>query len=137
MFVWDDKYSVGIEEIDNQHRYFFELANKVYKAIEDSTINSSELLILLSEFEKYAQFHFITEENYFVEFNYGDKVPHVAEHNKYRETVSSMMERCRGDNLNLNVASKELADFAVEWLKSHILSSDYKYAEVFRSHGVK
>jgi hemerythrin len=70
VFEWNDKFSVGIPEIDEQHKKLFEIISTVFDGIAER--NDRELL--KTAFDKildYTKYHFATEEGYFVKFIIG------------------------------------------------------------------
>src|ERR1035437_2387744 len=84
---WDnDKYSVKINSIDEQHKKLVELTNILFNAIikEEGYQNCASMI---SELVKYTQFHFSTEEEYFKKFAYPQIVEHINEHTKLIEQI--------------------------------------------------
>ncbi len=69
-FKWDEKFSVGIKSLDEQHQNFFNLANKILEVVAKGHISRHELLRLVSEFGNYSLYHLSTEEEYFKKCNY-------------------------------------------------------------------
>ena len=65
---WEEKYSVGVLEIDTQHKKLFATINELIDIIgghfEQLAINK-----VVSELLDYKKFHFATEEKYFKEFD--------------------------------------------------------------------
>ena len=72
---WDDKYSVGISMIDEEHKKLIGILNKVIYAKEHNG-NPEELWEVLSEMTNYALTHFKTEEAYMKELNYPEYQDH-------------------------------------------------------------
>jgi hemerythrin len=60
-FDWNDEYSIGIEEIDVQHKQILHLIKKNYLLAANS-IENVEVKKLLEELMKYMQYHFNSEE---------------------------------------------------------------------------
>ncbi|MEK7110562.1 MAG: bacteriohemerythrin [Patescibacteria group bacterium] len=136
-FIWDGTCSVGVESIDEQHRYFFEIANKILDLAEKETIAREDVLILLGELGDYAFYHLGTEEKYFGEFGYEDAPAHIAAHNEYRKTVEHYLEETKGEKADAKKLAVEMASYSGEWLMRHIMVMDKKYTAVFHSHGLK
>ena len=62
-FKWIDEYSIGIPEIDEQHRYMFQLANEIqYAEISEAEQYADKLY-------NYTKWHFSSEEKYFSEIS--------------------------------------------------------------------
>src|SRR3989339_1805386 len=86
---WKKEYSVGVEEIDDQHKYFISLLNDLYDAIiaGKSRAELNELFLYLAD---YAEKHFATEERYFDEFGYEGTVEHKAKHQEMRDEIEKI-----------------------------------------------
>ena len=86
MLEWDDKYSVGISIIDEQHKKLFDLINRTLYA-KELGYNKEALRVILEGMTYYTLKHFKTEENYMKEFNY----PEYQSHKK-NTTIFSLTE---------------------------------------------
>ena len=67
MIEWNDKYSVNISLIDEQHKKLFEIINKAVIAKKHRNVTKN-VLGILDEMTEYALKHFETEEHYTKEF---------------------------------------------------------------------
>lgn len=130
---WTEQYSVGVTEIDNQHKGLVKLINKLFDAMADGQANKV-LHEIIEELVKYTQVHFATEEKYFVSFNYADTEAHIAEHNKFIQEVAKFKAQFEAGNI---VLSFEVFKFLKSWLVNHIQGSDKKYSECFITNGLK
>jgi len=135
-FIWNLQYSVHSEEIDAQHKRFFELINAIYDLLEQEIIDPEKFLILVTHLGDYAFYHFATEEGYFQIFGYQDAAGHIKEHDEFRKQAKEFIERVRQEKGSHHRLAAEVADFAKEWLTKHILIEDQKYMPLFRTHGV-
>lgn len=128
---WDDKLSVNIKIIDNQHKHFISLINIVYEVLESK--NTKKLPDVIKDLTSYADHHFKTEEEYFDKFHYPDADLHKAAHNKLRAKVDSFTNR-QGDPIAIGF---ELLYFLERWLLIHFKGTDKKFAEFLKQNGVK
>ena len=72
---WLTKYEIGIEDIDLQHHFFFNLINRLAGELTRSDdLNYQNALV--SELNAYARFHFISEENMMFRVGYPESVNH-------------------------------------------------------------
>ena len=55
---WSESFSVGVAEIDEQHRRWVELINKLHDAIMDKKVSPEMTDKILSEMIDYSHFHF-------------------------------------------------------------------------------
>lgn len=125
LFVWNDEYSVGIPEIDEQHRRLFDLINRLY----DETMQgrSDEVLgTTLKELVDYTQTHFGFEEKLMQAAAYPAFREHQQEHIRLVKEVSDFIAKT--PHKSRNVIANELITFLFDWLTGHILETDKKYA---------
>ncbi len=136
-FVWTDEYGVGIQIIDEQHRHFFEIVNKIFALADNEQSTKEELFFLASELGNYAMYHLGTEEEYFDKFKYPDAILHVSSHNQYREMIKKYLDRAKNEEAGVKKLVEEVASFSGNWLSHHILEVDKKYTKFFNEHGLK
>ena len=88
MIKWDNKYSVGVSMIDEEHKKFIDIINKATQAKQhdNSPRAISEILV---EMTVYALEHFKTEEMHMMNFEYYDYKSHKDEHNNFSEIISN------------------------------------------------
>lgn len=128
---WDDNYSVGVKEIDKQHKHFIGLLNAVYECLESN--NTKKLPDVIKDLTDYAEHHFKTEEDYFDKFSYADAEIHKAAHRELMAKVYGFADR-HDDPRALGF---DLLYFLEKWLLVHFRGMDKKYVETFKQHGVK
>ena len=129
-FVWKNELSVGINDIDTQHKNFIEIMNEVFSRYYTLKIGN-ELMLLLDKLYHFAEFHFSTEEFYFEHYNYEFKEEHIKEHRKLKQEIQSFINRCQ----NGEEIVTELIDFLESWLVDHLEGHDKKYAKIFAEKG--
>ncbi len=130
--IWDEKYSVRISIIDEQHKQFVLLMDKLSKTI--NVVNPKETLSqIIKELERYAVYHFNTEEKYFIEFNYLGKKEHIEAHRNFVEKLEKIKEKHHNDVVMLSI---ELVTFMSDWLVNHVQDMDKKYIECFHENGL-
>lgn len=74
---WNDSLSVGIVEVDNQHKKLVGMLNDLSEAMKARKGNEV-LGKIISDVVAYTRTHFAVEEKYFAQFCY----PDAAEHKK-------------------------------------------------------
>ncbi len=134
--IWENKYSVGIQKIDEQHRHFFEIANSVLD-LTQKTPAKEEVFAVLEKLGDYAFYHFGTEEKYFDKFHYPSAVDHIAAHNQYRETIKKYLDEIRSEGVDTSEFAQKIAFYSGNWLIGHILEVDRKYTKYFHEQGLK
>ncbi len=122
---WNDEYSIGIVEIDEQHKKLFELSEIFNEATEINEIK--DILLFL---EEYMQFHFNTEESMMRKYNYELIEEHKKLHDDLKEKVTGYIELYFLGNYSF---IEELEEVVQEWIYEHILEEDRKYKEFFKN----
>lgn len=139
-FDWNNKYSVNINSIDEQHKQFLNLINRVINELtieKDPEKLRNLLKMILAEFGEYAFYHLLYEEEHFVEYNYDKADEHTLEHEMFRDKITALLKRTKDPKEDLIKVTEELAEFAGTWLIHHIEVVDKEYAECFKKHNME
>lgn len=132
VFQWKDEYTVGVEEIDIQHKKFVETVAKLHSAIKNRKVQE-ELNTIYEELVDYATNHFATEEKYFEKCAYEHTKEHVAEHRAFTVRLAMLKKKASYDNID---ASFELIDFLEDWWITHLEGADRKYVDCLKKCGL-
>lgn len=127
--AWEVGYELGIEDIDLQHHFFFNLINRLAKELLQA--NDAEYRgALINELNAYAKFHFISEENMMRKSAY----PHFLHHqNLHVELIEQLSTR--GSMLLLpdaHGATESIITFLGEWFLQHTREVDRNFARYLR-----
>jgi len=128
---WDEKYSLNVKEIDDEHKNLFFLFNRLQEGIITGK-SRDELGTALSELIDHTVLHFATEEKLMQQFSYIGFVEHKRVHDDLIAEAKEMQEKFLQDKIEL---SGKVSVFLTDWLKDHILDMDKKYAPLFKSKG--
>ena len=130
---WKEAYSVGVQEIDTQHKLLFATINQLIDAIGNH-LTEEEVNTIVSALVEYKRVHFETEERYFKEFQYEGAEEHIAAHREFGVRLKALQDRCGADVFRL---AFELVDFLEDWLIGHLMDMDQQYKDCFAVHGLK
>jgi hemerythrin len=130
---WESKYSVGVEEIDNQHKNMFATINELLDAISSNT-TQDHIDHIIDSLVKYKIYHFATEEKYFKEFNYDGAEDHIKRHEEFNEKLIALEKEYPVHTLE---SAYKLIDFLEDWLINHLMVVDQRYVKCFHDHGLK
>ena len=122
LFNWNPAYSVGCDEIDQQHKQLFQLADDLHRAMSEGRAKKA-LAGLLKRLVDYTAYHFSTEERRMTESGYPNYVQHHAEHVKLTERVLEYQKKVLSGETAVSI---EVLQFLSDWLKHHIQASDQK-----------
>lgn len=126
---WEEKYSVGIDEIDQQHQELFRILNEMFGFFGKAS--KEELNLTLSNMMDYAAFHFETEEPYYQA--HPDFEKHRHEHdifNNKTATFRDTLKESATQDIDQNVLN-----FLLAWLQKHILETDIKFFNDMKKMG--
>ena len=130
MIEWEEKYSVGISMIDEEHKKLIGILNKAICA-KGNNDNLEELREVLREITNYTLMHFKTEETYMKEFNYPEYQDHKEEHRHFStETIAYHDKVITGDSQIAN----EIIEYLKWWFVNHIQVTDKKYVVCFKKN---
>ena len=130
---WEEKYSVGVKEIDEQHKRFIDILNSLYAAVYASETRE-KLEEILVNLIKYKNNHFETEEKYFDLYDYENSDEHKKEHQEITKRINEFYKQFKEKRADITL---ELMDFLENWLVDHVDQQDQKYVECFRKNGLK
>ncbi|PLY02707.1 MAG: hemerythrin [Desulfuromonas sp.] len=133
MFVWKEKYVLGIGEIDKQHKALVDLINRLFSAMQ-SGAGKDVLEETLNGLVDYTRHHFMTEEILMGNYDFPDVDAHKMEHRKFAEEVEAFRQDFQSGNTGISI---QLISFLRDWLDSHICETDYKYGEYLRGQGAR
>ena len=130
---WSDKYSVGIKSIDEQHKIWVGLINKLHDAMKKGEAKNV-MADILDEVAEYTKTHLSYEEGLFAKYNYPESETHKIIHEKFTQQVLDYQKQ---QHEGKNIISVEMMDILSGWLTNHITKTDKKYTEFFNSKGLK
>lgn len=125
--TWTVDMSVGMEDIDAQHRELINIINHlmVMKAVGETREAQGRVIARLMD---YAQTHFETEERYFREYEYVHREDHEKEHADFIASAFDFKTKFDAGTAGLSDA---ILGFLSDWLVHHIKGSDKSYAGHF------
>ncbi len=132
MFLWKEELDLGINSIDEQHKKFFEIGNKIDELLmdcEEGKEDYDEIYNVINELKDYTFYHFKTEEDLFIKYNYPDYEQHKMKHNEFKAYIESLdLETIHEDQTEF---LKELLGKIIQWIFNHIVTTDSLYKDHF------
>jgi hemerythrin len=129
---WNDRLSVGVEEIDKQHKKLVDMINDLADAMKDGK-GKDILGPILNGLVEYTVVHFKFEEDLFDKYGYEEKEAHKIEHEKFVDKISEFNESFKSGNSFITIS---LMNFLSDWLQNHIKVTDKKYSSFFNANGL-
>jgi hemerythrin-like metal-binding protein len=127
--AWTDYLSVGVPEMDEEHRQFISRVNDLNKAIiesEDKKTVEHMMDLMLME----AAHHFWHEQELLARWNYPDTAAHTAKHAELTAQFDRMMKEFAESEISFVWALKGLR--LKNLLVEHLLKEDMKYRDFLR-----
>lgn len=121
--LWSEEFSVGVPQLDDDHRTLFELVETLAAAADPVPL---ELINgILDALAEYVVAHFTREEAHQAALGF----PELAKHRELHQQLLARMEAFRArlatDPAGFDVPA--LRVFLRRWLVSHILHEDMRY----------
>lgn len=125
---WDGSFSVGNAEIDEQHKRWIDLYNRMDEALTGGGSGASIDNLAgeaLAAMHDYAHTHFKSEEAYMAKLNYPKLVEHRRIHRDFEDMIYRYNREINDGQLFLN---SNIIKIIRNWLLDHILHEDKKYS---------
>lgn len=129
---WDDKYTVNVAVMDNQHRRLAELVNKLHVALSTEK-DLEEVRGVLSELIAFTRLHFATEEELMLKYEYPDYSAHLAEHKLVLGQMNKLADSLQG---NSAISFDAEADISDDWIGKHLLERDAPLGKYLNEQGI-
>lgn len=123
---WSDCYRLNNIQIDNEHKSFFEISNKIYEYRDDQ----ENLIKTIKELVKNTKIHFVHEENFMRSIGYDFYEEHKLCHEILLKNLSHFINDFR--SINTNHALIKFQKF-VDEIIDHILIDDKKISHFTQS----
>ncbi len=122
--VWQDRYNIGVEFIDREHRKLFGIMNKLLGAVERGDNSQWIYQEGIKYFKGHAMKHFAEEEVYMASIGYPGFETHRRLHDNFRRKTLPALER----ELEMTNYSQEAVSHfmgvCVGWLIGHTMTED-------------
>ena len=120
--VWDNILSVGIEEIDEDHRRLVNLFNILNHSVTEGDA-PDYLEAVLEELISCTVWHFSHEERLMLKYGYEEIAEHKMEHQELIKSAKELQQKVLQAG---KLVANEDIEFLEHWLTEHILTADMK-----------
>ena len=127
--VWQKWFELGNFRIDSEHRVFLDLIMGLSHD-HRAAIATDKLARSLREIHKYAEFHFLSEENMMIDIGYPQMEIHATEHAKLLQVLDRNIARLMAGEDIL----EEFLTFLYEWFSDHTIGTDYRLTQYISEH---
>lgn len=130
---WNDELSVGLKEVDDQHKELIRIVNAVIKAVK---LGRDQRVVgnVMRKLREYIVFHFSEEEKLMESVRFPDRGIHVSEHARLKREVKDYQRQMYN---NVDITSENVLEFLKGWLIGHILAYDRELARFIHTQEEK
>lgn len=118
---WSDALSVGVEQIDNEHKKLVGLLNELHRALQTG-MGQGALGGVLDGLYQYTCYHFAHEEELSMRSGYPGYEKHVQQHKALTTKVLEIYTDFQKGTAE--VLPEQVMEFLKNWLSQHIMVSD-------------
>jgi hemerythrin-like metal-binding protein len=129
-FDWDPALETGHDDIDEQHKSLFVLANELQEALELDENEAQAVDDAIYALTAYVVQHFHDEEELMDECGYPGAAAHLRLHQHLTaETLRLAARYFNGEDM----VPANLAPFVADWLREHIRAEDMHLVEFMKN----
>jgi hemerythrin-like metal-binding protein len=118
---WGKILSVGVEEIDEDHRKLVDIFNILNHAVVEGEA-PDYMAAVLAELINCTVWHFSHEERLMLKHRYADAAAHKQEHGELIASAKDLQQEI----LQGGAVNEQHVVFLERWLTEHILTADQK-----------
>lgn len=127
--IWDDRFNIGIDVIDKEHKKLFQIINKLF----DFSEQEDKALWVCQEgikyFKEHALKHFSEEESYMESISYQDLETHRRLHEDFsHHTLPALVKELEQTGYS-EEAIHHFLGVCAGWLIGHTLTEDHAIAQ--------
>jgi len=129
LLQWKERYSVGVEAVDHEHRELIDLINRLHE--ESARGGKDAIEAFLGDLFKGISAHFALEERFMRERKYQDIDAHKNDHEKLLDEIRDIMDECAEHE---EVAGGALAARLEAWFGRHFETHDARLHNALGAH---
>lgn len=129
--LWNDRFSLGIEAIDEQHKKLIDMIEETQGLIrdaEDGIDCYDEIVDILNALADYTVYHFEYEEQEMQKAGFEGLDIHVEQHEAFVDKVNEFIATDIDEDHLIMI--EEVVSFLLGWVSEHILVTDALYMGV-------
>ena len=129
MYKMNPDYLLGLELMDTQHQYLFQLMENAQNLLDDENLlyKDEELIEILQGLKDYTKKHFGDEIALMESLDYPRLQLHIKAHQEFIDKLDSF--EIDAEKISLGTQDQmiyDLMEYLKEWLQVHILDCDRK-----------
>ena len=126
---WKDEYSVGVAEIDDQHKGVIDLFSVIDTAIEGRK-SWSDVFFKIEQLREHARFHFALEESLMRMHGYSKQAEHVEQHKHFLDKLDQLQMTTLSRQVTMNTIN-----YLSNWYADHMQTQDRDFVRYIIDNG--
>ncbi len=134
--TWNDNFTLGVPEMDQQHQGLLDLINSLHRVVmrDDDIHRLAEAKAqTIDALIEYCRRHFESEEEFMGSIGF----PYLDDHRKEHQAFITKVLEYRDEPMTAYaVHASEVIKLMSDWLYDHVINKDKKYAEFAAGAGL-
>lgn len=122
--IWQDRFNIGVEIIDNEHKKLFSILNRLFGYKADDAKRQWVCQEGIKYFKDHAMKHFTEEEQYMASIDYAGFETHRHLHDNFRRKTLPALEKELAQSSFSTDAIDHFLGVCAGWLLGHTLTED-------------
>ena len=133
LMEWKDSFSVGVLQLDADHRHLLDLINQLHDA--HAKKQSGEIVTaILTELRDHVGQHCAREETFMDKIGYPETESHKQSHHNAVDSVNQLISISK--SAPQAETTRQVLEFMKSWFATHVICTDVKLREYFVEKGV-
>lgn len=126
MYEFKEEFKTGIQQIDEEHKKLFEIADQIYELKNEEFMHDKydNIRAILEQLREYTDTHFTHEEEYMRSIGYKNMFMQKVQHDALRQQMAEW--DLDSIDENQDEAIDQMLTIVTDWLVNHILGYDKK-----------
>lgn len=126
--VWEDRFNIGVDIIDKEHKKLFKIINKLFSFGDDEEKSRWVCQEGIKYFKDHAIKHFADEEAYMESIDFNGYKTHKRIHDDFRQKILPELEKELEQTSYSMDAVSHFLGVCTGWLIGHTLTEDHAIA---------
>lgn len=122
--VWQDRFNIGVEIIDSEHRKLFGILNRLFTYKAEESKSQWVCQEGIKYFKEHAMKHFMDEEQYMASIDYAGFETHRRVHDNFRTKTLPALEKELTQSSFSGEAIEHFLGVCAGWLLGHTMTED-------------
>jgi len=133
MISWDESLSVGVPEMDEEHKELIRMINRTQELLELGR-RKDALEFFERGLMRYTETHLVDEEEFMERIGYPKLAEHKKQHELFRKKVRELGAALKEQELD---KLHEALDLSWAWIYRHITGADREYGLFYQKNVLK